>query len=208
MGGIVRSIALALMVMCAGATAAHAGKVPIPCTGESIVHVLDIPATKGLEIPANKDMETKVLNLGYKFKYCFWGEWVGHLGSDSRYLPLTEHSLTMLLASAGLTEPPSRPTIFSHPSANWVFWMYVVVFGCIAVSIAFKKPTEPATGEATGEALLANIAQSTGSVPPPRPVPQRGAPLRAAAASIPANRMAAASRSAMPAGARQGFGQR
>ena len=38
-----------------------------------------------------------VLNLGYMFKYCFGGEWVGHIGSDSRYLPLDEQGLKALL---------------------------------------------------------------------------------------------------------------
>jgi hypothetical protein len=201
---MIRSVALAALLLCGISTAAHAG-IPIPCTGETIVHVLDVPATKGLEISANKDMDTKVLNLGYKLKNCFWGEWVGHIGSSSRYLPLSDDALKMLLTAAGRTEPPARPTVFTYPGANWYFWLWVVAFAWIVLAAIFKKPAAPTV---EGEAAMAKVAEANpranASPPPP---PQRPAPGRGTQ-STPANRMPVAARMALPAGARQGFGRR
>lgn len=206
MNGSIKSAALALMVLCVGSTAADAAKIPIPCSGESIVHVLDIPATKGLEIPANKTMETKVLNLGYKFKNCFWGEWVGHLGSDSRYLPLEDAGLKALLTAAGLTEPPSRPNVFTHPGTHWAFWLWVTVCGCLAIAFVYKKAAA-ASSEPSDMAAHADVAPTAARVASPYPSPARD-PSPHAAPRIPANRMATASRQTMPNSSRRSFGQR
>ena len=67
-----------------------AANLPLPCTGETLVKVLDIPALRGVGIPANKSMKEKRLDLGWKFSGCFsGGTWVGHLGDSKIYASST-----------------------------------------------------------------------------------------------------------------------
>ena len=200
MRDVARLLGLAVVMLGAGIVPAQA-KVPIPCTGESIVKVLDIPATRGLELPVNKGMPEPVLNLGYKFKYCFGGEWVGHVGGESRYLPLDDNGLKALLALAGLTAPPPTPTIFSHPSAHMALWTWLIVLGCVGVGCYVqKKAPEPAT-DATESSAMDSVQASATPVVAQTPVPvsprmPASAPRRTPAAAV------------LPVGARQAFGQR
>ncbi len=116
-----RCLAIVLAVlgfMALGSAPADARKIAIPCTGESIIKVLDIPATAGMTVPANKHMRDKRLDLGYKFKYCFSGEWVGHIGSDTQYVRLDAARLKMLVMAAGLKEPPSEPSFLRAPDVQ------------------------------------------------------------------------------------------
>lgn len=184
--------------------------IPLPCTGESIVKVLDVPATKGLSIPANRDMDIKVIDLGYKFKGCLGGEWVGYIGSSRRYLPLTPSALKSLLELAGRKEPPPVPTMLTHPSGNMANWFWLVMLGLVVVGSFLKRA--PKTGVVSPEEAMAEVmatAPSTGpSRPPAAPVVTRVAiesvprrvPIRPAARTL-------RSESGMP-GARAAFGRR
>lgn len=119
-----------------GVAPASAG-IPIPCTGETLVKVLDIPALAGIEVPANRTMATKRLDLGWKFTGCSGGEWIGHIGSNSSYVSLDAERLTMLLGAAGLTEPPPVPSFWSTssnygPVLLWGGIGILAVFGTLA----------------------------------------------------------------------------
>lgn len=107
---------------------------PIPCTGEAVIKVLDVPALKGLEIQANRGQREKRLDLGYKYTGCFSGTWVGYLGSNRSYLTLNENQLKMLLAAAGLQQPPAEPGFWSAPfSVQWPVFLWGVVIGFVVV---------------------------------------------------------------------------
>lgn len=119
-------------------TTALAG-VPIPCTGEAVIKVLDIPALKGLEIQANRGQREKSLDLGYKYTGCFSGKWVGYLGSSRSYLPLNENQLKMLLAAAGLDQPPPVPGFWSAPlSVQWPVFLWGGIIGFVVVGTALS----------------------------------------------------------------------
>lgn len=129
-----RFIVVLIAVLAIGWMPDSADAKKIPCTGETLVKVLDIPALAGVEIPANKGMRQKRLDLGYKFSWCFSGEWVGHIGSSSTYVKLDDVKLRALLAAAGLQEPPPAPSVFSNPEVLII----LCVLGCLAAAIGWQ----------------------------------------------------------------------
>jgi hypothetical protein len=102
-------------------TPALAG-VPIPCTGDRAIQVSETGVKR-------KDGST--VYLGYKFKYCVYGEWIGYIDSR-RYISLpNEEAATQLALASGFTELPEPPGRLSNPGAFWVEWMWGVlgIFG-------------------------------------------------------------------------------
>jgi hypothetical protein len=62
--------------------------------------------------------------LGYKYKNCVYGEWIGYI-DDSRYLPLRKEEMARELAlGSGLKALPEPPSQFSNPGTFWVEWMW------------------------------------------------------------------------------------
>lgn len=109
-------------------TAAEA-KIPIPCTGDRIVKVVDIPAAKQ---PPNM-----AIDLGYKFPGCFEdGEWVGYTGKTNSYIKLDEPRLKLVLDMAGLKEPPPAPSRWQYP---WeALFTEILLVGVIAAVILWQ----------------------------------------------------------------------
>ena len=201
------SIVSALVI---GAVGAAEAKVPIPCTGEYLVKVLDIPKLDGLSIKANEGIRNKKLGLGYKFNGCFsGGEWIGYVGAGRTYLPLNPEQLETLLEAAGRSTPPPVPSITSSSDAMFPIGLWSVV---IIVAIAwtmFKKsfssgnPTEAQPGIDPAQAAVAQAIASSRA-----PVSRVAAPVaRASAEALAPRRSASAMRPAGP-GAPRGFGRR
>ena len=93
------------------AARAEAG-VPIPCTGEALVKVAELPPSFSFPGPSG---EMRHVDLGYTIKHCFSGEWGGHLG-DERYMPLPDGGAQALAALAGLEKLPPAPGFWSSGS--------------------------------------------------------------------------------------------
>ena len=119
---LMRIGAIASLVFFGGATVAQAG-IPIPCTGESIVKVMDLA-----NMPKARNGER--LALVYKFKGCFSGEWVGYVGSSSAYLRLDERKLKLMMTLAGRKQLPPEPSRWQHPQELiWPgIWAAIIVF--------------------------------------------------------------------------------
>lgn len=96
------------LALFAGMGSAHA-KIYIPCTGDRLVKLQDVPALKG-KGPDNADV-----GLGYKFSGCFGdGEWIGYLDSRN-YVKLDDARLKSVLAAAGLKAAPPEPSRWQYP---------------------------------------------------------------------------------------------
>jgi len=121
---------------------AYAG-IPIPCTGETIVKVLDIDSVPGRN-PGIPGLIERPVDLGYKFSGCGNGRWVGYTGQSGRYLDLPEPVLKLLLLKAGRTEFPPAPSFMGTLSASWVVWMYIVLFIPVIIAGIFGKKPEAA----------------------------------------------------------------
>lgn len=127
----------ALFLLVAAPAAAHAG-IPIPCTGESIVKVLDIPVLAQVEVDAGGHKIEKRFDLGYKFSGCFGGEWIAHTGSDREYVAVDDARLQMMLRAAGRTTLPPVPSFWKSRQAPPVY-IWLAIFGFAAVSVTLKK---------------------------------------------------------------------
>lgn len=88
--------------------------------GESLVKVLDLPNTPVLKLKGGG-----YIDLGYKFDRFSGGEWVGYVGSSSRYKKLNESQLKMLLRIAGVSELPPVPERSFFGSA--ITWLLLIV---------------------------------------------------------------------------------
>lgn len=117
---------------------AEAGRVPIPCTGESLVKVLDIPALAEAAVDAKGRKTEKRHDLGYKFSGCLGGEWVVHVGSSSDYIPLSQGQLELMLLAAGLKDPPPVPSFWSSGQSGPVY-IWGVAIGLVAVGVYFQN---------------------------------------------------------------------
>lgn len=209
-GGRMLAMASLVSAFVIGAVGAAEAKVPIPCTGEYLVKVLDIPMLDGLSIKANEGLAEKKLGLGYKFKGCFGGgEWIGYVGTGRSYVPLNPEQLQTLLEAAGRSTPPPVPSITSSSDAMFPIGLWsVVIFFAIAWTL-FKKafsasvPAESAPGTDPAQAALAQAIAASRA-----PVSRAAAPVaRATAEPVAPRRSASAMRPASP-GAPRGFGRR
>jgi len=129
-GKIARAIVMFLCAMLVGPCAAEARRgIPIVIPGfgggEQLVKVVELPRIPQLQRP-----DGAYIDLGYKFT-SGGGEWVGHIGSDTKYMPLTPDALQMLMTVAGLRElppPPERPW-----STSTLIWMALGIMALIGV---------------------------------------------------------------------------
>ena len=155
--------AVAAVAVFASEAGAQAG-IPIPCTGEKIVKVADMPKTA---MPDG----TKV-DLGYMFQYCFTGKWVGYVGSDRQYLELPDHLLGAMAILAGYKELPPAPgfwaSAWDNPGSFWVEWLWLgllAIAGCGLISnkvrygtFAHPPSTAPAAPATPTRATATNAA--------------------------------------------------
>lgn len=165
-------VALVGVVLIAGTSVAAAG-VPIPCTGERLVKVVDVPLLRGVTIKANRDLTDKRLDLGYKFIGCFGGgEWVGHVGHDTRYLPLNDETLTALLKAAGLKQLPPTPSRFQYWETMKVPLLWAGILGLgiffggrnVKNGGAATRPSAPPAAAAPGPAPLGADARADAAI--------------------------------------------
>jgi hypothetical protein len=129
-----KPISRLLLAVAAGVSAmavapAAQAKIPIPCTGDRIVKVVDIPAAKQ---PPNM-----TIDLGYKFPGCFEdGEWIGYTGKSGSYIKLDEPRLKLVLEMAGLKEPPPAPSRWQYP---WeAMFNEILIAGVIACVVLWQ----------------------------------------------------------------------
>ncbi|MFM2423169.1 MAG: hypothetical protein RL291_1699 [Pseudomonadota bacterium] len=184
---------------------AKAAKLPIPCTGETLVKVLDIPQSQ--------TVIGRRIDLGYKFTGCSGGEWVGYTGSSSSYLPLKPEMLTALLALAGLDAPPPVPNRLSSGGYGW-FWPVALLVGFLVLlknvifgrkeatadGVVAAEQSSPVVGEAQPDGRAAQrykgadaaieralAARQAGLAPQPAPSAQRARsqPMAAAQSAAP-----------------------
>ena len=101
-------IAFALLV--AGVASADARRVklmaamPAEERFERVLKVLDLPDT-----PPFVARGGGYFDLGYLLRIDGTGEWVGHVGSKTRYIPLGPESLAYVMEQAGLESLPPAP---------------------------------------------------------------------------------------------------
>ncbi len=131
--------ALALLAWPAAANA----KIYIPCTGDRLVKVLDVPALKG------KGPDGADVALGYKFPGCFGdGEWIGYV--DSRqFVTLDDGRLKMVLEAANLKAAPPTPSRFEYPfDALLIEMMTAGVLAAVGIWVAFEPTINRLRGKA------------------------------------------------------------
>ena len=179
-----------LMMFLAGEAQARRGFIPIPGSAEILVKVIDLPHKPEFMLKDGNHVD-----LGYKFN-SYWqgGEWIGHIGSDSQYVSLTEVQIAAMLKAASLTTVPPVP------SRPWTFVnsLWLAILGAIGIGAGLKMlrangPAQPARagklqgGEADAapadrahaglETLLREReARASGPAPQPARAAARGAP--------------------------------
>lgn len=160
-----------VMALVAGPGAGHA-KVPIPCTGEKIVKVADLPQTEAFTLPGGGHVD-----LGYLYQSCFAGKWIGYIGNSNRYVTWKTDSLPDLLTEAGLKTEPPEPGIFwgltNAPGEFVAEWIWIVVLTIVGIACIFQNRGKTGAGtpvEAVAAPETVNtVASATASAaPPPR----------------------------------------
>ncbi|MEO1205918.1 MAG: hypothetical protein AAFV45_06260, partial [Pseudomonadota bacterium] len=72
--------------------------------GSTITKVRELP-----DIPQLRTDDGQYIDLGYLRRLGGKGEWVGHVGSSRKYLPLTPRELDQVLIVSGLYRLPPAP---------------------------------------------------------------------------------------------------
>jgi hypothetical protein len=149
-------IAAGLILMLAGAQDAEAKRRGIPIfipgfgSSETIVLVKDLPNIEALKRP-----DGKYVDLGYIHQRS-GGKWIGYVGSDTEYLPLTPEGLNALMRVAGISklpDPPARPA-----SSGGSLWTFLLIIG--ALVMAFKAVRFVMARVVQGGTALAGSASS------------------------------------------------
>ena len=113
---------------------AEAG-IPIPCTGEHLVLVRELPQ----DVKIQTDQGMTHVNLGYKFSGCTSGKWVAYPGEGSTYYELPEAVLELYVIRAGLNGLPPPPSYLLTFSASWPVWLWAGIIGFAAMSFLAKS---------------------------------------------------------------------
>jgi hypothetical protein len=135
-----------LGVMFADVDPAQARRIRLPFVipgmgaSETIVKVQDLP-----RVPWFVSKDGEPIDLGYLWKLDGSGEWVGHIGSDQRYLAFKPEMLDAMMKLAGIDEMPpipERPT----SSAGTIWIALGVLFAGLAWFRRFKRRSGSAIG--------------------------------------------------------------
>jgi hypothetical protein len=128
-----------VLALCLASGGAHAkrGFIPIPCTSDKIIKVMDLPDFKsgsGIRI-----------DLGYLVQGCMGGKWIGHVGSNSEYLSLKNGEIPAQAIHLNKGIAPSEPGFFwsaiTHPMEFWAEWLWMLVIAVGMGSVVFKNLT-------------------------------------------------------------------
>jgi hypothetical protein len=184
-----------------GSIAAQA-KVPIPCTSEKIVKVADLPRTEAFAMPGGQHVD-----LGYLYQGCFSGQWIGYVGSSSRYMTWKDGMLPEVAATAGMKTLPAAPGffwgLFNAPGAFFVEWIWVLVIGLPLLFKGFGALVRSNDGDGRAAAGPASPGPDVDAAPP-----QAVSAASAIAQRRPARLAEPTRASAMPRGAAPPFGRR
>lgn len=89
-----------------------------------IVKVMELP-----DVPMLRRNDGAYVDLGYRWGDAGLSEWIGYIGSDSEYVPLTPALRETVMMAAGIEQmpqPPQRPVSMSF---NFNPWPFVIVLG-------------------------------------------------------------------------------
>jgi len=150
--------------------------IPIPCTGEHLVLVEELPG----DVKIQTSHGLVHINLGYKFSGCTSGKWVGYPGSGRTYYDLPEAVLELYMIRAGLNGFPREPSYLFTFSASWPAWLWagMLAFGAVGAYGRPKASTAGASPVATqvhgpeddvAPARIASASTKRASVSPSRP---------------------------------------
>lgn len=90
------------------ASAPAEAKIYIPCTGDRLVTVA--------EVPKEKQDNGRIIHLGYRFPGCIGdGEWIGTTDQSDKFYKLNEGQLKELVQRAGLKQLPPTPSRWQYP---------------------------------------------------------------------------------------------
>jgi hypothetical protein len=173
-GGLMlqRIYALVAAIAVLGLTAMAAeAKVPIPCTGEKVVKVMDLPKVEAFSMPGGQHVD-----LGYLYQSCFSGKWIGYVAGSSRYMSWKDGMLPEAMAAGGVSSMPQEPGFFwgliHAPRAFMAEWAWIVTIIIIGISVWFsgradkkRVEAERAEFEAAAQAVAASASALPGVTP-------------------------------------------
>ncbi len=121
----------------------------LPCTGQSLIKVLDVYYPRGLEGRHAIKLRDQKVHLGYLFDGCFKGEWVGFIAEDKPHVALNDQQLRALLYVTGMNELPPVPSYWSSPEnyrkgLMWVILGLVVIIAAVLQQMGVLQPKEEA----------------------------------------------------------------
>ena len=200
-------VIIATMASLFAAGSAEAGiPIPIPCTGDKLLMVAELPGVN--------DAQGKAINLGYKMSWCgLSGEWIGHTGSDRSYYPLPAELTAALVAETGLRPPGFWSSAWNNPGMFFAEWLWLLILGAVVVALIknlarYGTLSNPHTAAKLAEAEAAKEQAATGGVAlsPAAPATPRTASLAPATARPASSRVMP--RNLQPAGGAAVFGKR
>ncbi len=144
----------------------------IPCTGQSLIKVMDVYYPRGLEGRHVLQLRERNVHLGYLFKGCTGGEWVGFIAEGQPHVPLNDQQLRALLYVTGMRDLPPVPNYWSSPhnyrtGVMWLILGLVVIIAAVLqqMGVMSRKPEEP-DPEVNFNAPLGNaLAASVDGIP-------------------------------------------
>lgn len=157
---VVLAIALLAPLMASDAEARRRGKffvIPGGGASDTLVKVRDFPDRAPFIAETGE-----FIDLGYRFKSYGGGEWIGYLGSSSKYLALKPGGAEILALAAGLDRLPPVP---DRPAGS-SFWIWMFVIGLLSIGFKVLKGILGVTGMAARGAVRVTagaVAAQSGS---------------------------------------------
>lgn len=140
----------------------------IPCTGQSLIKVMDVYYPRGLEGRHVLKLRDQNVHLGYLFKGCSGGEWVGFIAEGQPHVPLNDQQLRALLYVTGMRDLPPVPSYWASPQnyrtgVMWLILGLVVIIAAVlqqmGVMTRKQEETDPVVNfnASHGNALAASV---------------------------------------------------
>lgn len=174
---MLRSVVVAsVMLVTSLLTSATASAGILPCTGNSVVKVVDMYYPRGIEDRHLASLREKRVHLGYRFNGCSGGAWVGYVADDKPWIPLNDNQLRAMLFIAGMNELPPAPSYWSSPENHRIGLMWLILGLVLIIAatlqqmgVMSKKSDDAADESAVPEAIVAaaapGLATATAGVP-------------------------------------------